>query len=199
MRSNRVIHIGILALLWSTCQVYCNNYCNGRLILNRVENVQLENAPTWVPAKIDTGADMSSLWAANVQYFKRPDGPWVFFMVPQSNAKPILFYKPIIRTTTIKNSCPNDVIQYRPIVEMNIKIAGQQYKTLVNLTNRGGLQYAMLIGSNTIKEMNAVVDVNNEPTRAHSPQPPLPQVPVKRGLTGEGGTIQSKSVSPKSG
>src|SRR5262245_51956749 len=58
--------------------------CDGKLILGRVEPVNLTKKNIILEAKLDTGADVSSLSAANIKIFTKENKQWVAFTLSNS-------------------------------------------------------------------------------------------------------------------
>jgi hypothetical protein len=97
-----------------------------------------------VKAKLDTGADNSSLNARNIDYFDRDGERWVRFRFRNFEDRYQVIEAKTIRTATIKRlgQAPVD----RPVIRLGICIGNTYKQTEVNLTDRSGFNYQMLIG-----------------------------------------------------
>ncbi len=111
-----------------------------------------------VPAKIDTGADNSSIWASNIHL---KDGKLVFnFFAPGS-----VFYreKPVVstafRTTTVRNSFGHKEFRYK--IRLKVKIGKRTLSRWFTLANRSRNNYPILLGRNFLKN-NFIVDVSRK-------------------------------------
>jgi hypothetical protein len=109
-------------------------------------------------AKIDTGADSSSLHAFNVQRFERDGVPHVRFEIHprQRKRKPSLLCEAeVVMEKKVKN--PGGRTETRPVIRTRLVVAGQEVEALVNLTTRDEMTFRMLLGRRTIRE-HFVVD-----------------------------------------
>jgi hypothetical protein len=95
-------------------------------------------------AKLDTGADHSSLDASDITEFKRDGEKWVRFKVVNFRGQKRTFEKRLVRYAKIKRQIRKPV--ERPVIRLNICL-GEQFKEVeFNLTDRTGFSYKMLIG-----------------------------------------------------
>ena len=115
-------------------------------------------------AKLDTGAMTASLSARNIQRFKRDGETWVRFEVATDSEQPQQIEKPLARISKIKRRAgdfdPEEGKTYtaRPVIELQVCM-GKALRTIeVNLTDRSAFQYPLLIGSEALKRLDAVVD-----------------------------------------
>lgn len=139
-----------------------------RLVLGSVESASIEPGGLVVDALVDTGAATSSLSASELVSFERDGSEWVRFkLVPPNGDKadPISIELPVKRTVRVMR--PGFGSQKRPIVDMSLTIGEVTHMVEVNLTDRSGLDYLLLVGRNFLKDA-AVVDVS----RQHVQGPP---------------------------
>lgn len=100
-----------------------------------------------VHAKLDSGATMSSLHAERIELFIRGTEPWVrFFVLGNHDSKESSFHcnAKLVGHRNIRSS--NGHVEYRPVIETILYIAGFQWPIEVTLTNRETLECRMLIG-----------------------------------------------------
>lgn len=98
-----------------------------------------------VRAKIDTGADHSSLHVKNTTEFTRSDTPWVRFEIESKTGKNHTLERPIQRFAQVKRK--GTVSQKRPVVLFDLCLGPIMKKSIeVNLTDRSGFVFSMLIG-----------------------------------------------------
>ncbi|MDO4967224.1 MAG: RimK/LysX family protein [Candidatus Saccharibacteria bacterium] len=101
-----------------------------------------------VPAKIDTGADSSSIWASDVEVLE--DGTLKFKLF----AKGCPFYTGEVieskeyRVSVIRSSNGEEQIRYR--VKIPIEINGHKVKTSLTLADRSRNHFPILIGRRTL-------------------------------------------------
>lgn len=117
-----------------------------------------------VPAKIDTGADSSSVWASHIEVSK--EGILSFCLFDKSS--PFYTGKPIkrhdYRVVMVRNSSGHEQIRYRTHISLTIK--DRKIKALVTLSNRSNNNYPVLIGRRTISH-KFLVDVSKNRPKAH--------------------------------
>lgn len=125
-------------------------------VIGWIEHVQILPENFILPAKIDTGADNSSLSATDITGFVRSSRKWVRFTVKRPDGPPIILEKPVARYVRIKRK--GTTVQRRPVVRFNICVGTIFKKDVeVNLANRKGFKYPVLIGRSFLKD-TALVD-----------------------------------------
>lgn len=135
------------------------------LLVGRVENAYLKldgtnNSELKLKARIDTGAGISSLNAQDVVEFERDGKPWVRFAVLEPDSgKPMTFERKIKDYATIKQLDGSP--QKRPVVNMTIRLGDLTEHLDVNLSDRTGYLYQLLVGRNFLRD-HAVVDVSRK-------------------------------------
>lgn len=109
-----------------------------------------------VPAKVDTGADSSAIWASNI--FEK-DGELHFTLFDPSST----YYRgEEVKTrkyslVTVKNSFGQKEVRYK--VSMKFRIANRTINVRITLANRSMNRYPILIGRRTLKG-KFIVDVS---------------------------------------
>ena len=155
-------------------------------IYGRIEYITLEQNPTLLKAKMDTGARISSLSAVNLKYFEKHGEQWVAFDVidPKRKIK-IHFKKPLERMLHIKpRSDEHDSLTEpttdkkesnanRPVIKMNICLRNQLKEIEVNLIDRSHFLYPMLLGSKSIVLFNGLINPATKFTERPSCNPVL--------------------------
>jgi|YNPNPStandDraft_1061719.scaffolds.fasta_scaffold00508_6 hypothetical protein len=112
-------------------------------LLGAVEKVKLLPWGLVLEARVDTGAAKSSMAAidlrvtGNLAEFRLPD--------PETKEKVRL---PILGWVEVRTNVGKEK---RPIVRMEICVAGKRFETLVNLDDRSGLRYPMLLGRESLR------------------------------------------------
>jgi hypothetical protein len=143
---------------------------NERRTIGYIENVVIEPGNLQVKAKIDTGAKSSSIDAINILPFQRDGKQWVRFIVVVDGDKRRYFEIPVVRTVGVRRA--GAPVHRRYVVEMGICLGGIYKKTDVNLVNRKGMNYRMLIGRIFMKESFLV---NPDATFLTSPSCKVPR------------------------
>ena len=131
-----------------------------RLILGWVEFVRLEPWGMKMRARIDTGANTSSMSARDIHQFKKGNEDWVKFVLDfkMDKGKPnrsVEIERPITHLVKIKQH--QGISQERPVINMDICIANQVHNIEFNLVDRRGLNYPVLLGRKALENL-ALVD-----------------------------------------
>lgn len=111
-----------------------------------------------IKAKVDTGADNSSLHAFVMERFEEDGRSMVRFEVHphQRKKKPsIPCVAEIVGERMVKN--PGGRAERRPIIRTTLIVAGEEFEALVNLTTRDEMTFRMLLGRRTVRR-NFVID-----------------------------------------
>lgn len=123
-----------------------------------------------IKAKVDTGADNSSLHAFNIERFQRNGVSHVRFEIHphQRKRKPsIACEAEVVTVRKVKN--PGGNIELRPVIKTKLIVAGTEISALINLTTRDQMTFRMLLGRRTIRS-HFIVDpghsyLGGRPTR----------------------------------
>jgi hypothetical protein len=113
-------------------------------IVGWVEKVRIYPSGLVIRAKLDTGAEYSSLDARNLTFFNRSGVNWVRFDVIEGDGKAVTLERPVLRQATIKRHFLGS--QKRPVIRIGVCLGNFYRETEVNLVDRTGFQYRMLIG-----------------------------------------------------
>lgn len=118
-------------------------------IVGWIETVSIYPGNMKVKAKLDTGARNSSLNAQNLQQFKRDGETWIRFDLHNFNNRLEIFEAKVIRTTRIKQL--GQKADIRPVIKLGICVGNTYKEVEVNLEDRSGFNYQMLIGRSFLK------------------------------------------------
>ena len=128
-------------------------------ILGWVENAQLLDPAISLKAKLDTGADTSSLDAKVIKMFRKDGKRWVRFSITdRDSGQEYIIVRERIRTSSIVQH--DGSTQRRPVVEMKVCIADRVMRTEVSLIDRSEFIYPLLLGRSTLESI-ALVDPGN--------------------------------------
>lgn len=111
-----------------------------------------------IKAKIDTGADNSSLHAFDLVRFEEDGKSMVRFTIHphQRKRKPSVgCVAEVVGERKVKN--PGGRSEIRPVIRTTLIVAGKELDALVNLTTRDEMTFRMLLGRRTIRH-NFLVD-----------------------------------------
>jgi hypothetical protein len=131
---------------------------SGLVIIGEAENVSFKPKDLRLNARIDTGAQTSSLGVLKLEHFERDGKKWVSFLIksPDSN-KSINFERPVQRTVLIKRHGAESI--RRQVVTLKITLGGVEMEREFTLTDRSQFEFSVLIGRNVLRG-KYLVDVN---------------------------------------
>ena len=128
-------------------------------IVGWVENVILVGPGIHLKAKLDTGAETSSLDAGIIKKFRKDGKRWVRFrIIDRQSGKEYVMVRERVRTIGVVQH--DGTAQTRPVVLMNVCIAHRLMTTEVSLIDRSEFNYPLLLGRNTLKSF-ALIDPSN--------------------------------------
>lgn len=132
---------------------------DGKLLMGDVEVVRLIREELTFDARIDSGAETSSIGVFKHKRFERDGDKWVRFSL--SNKKEAKVYEyPIYDTVKIKQT--ETVTEERIEIKVDIEMGGKKYKKQIfNLANRSFLDYQLLMGRSFLRDI-AIVDVGRK-------------------------------------
>lgn len=100
-----------------------------------------------IRAKVDTGARSSALHVEAIEEFRRDDLDWVRFKldpVSRSRRRARWVEAPLLDRREVTDS--GGGVSLRPFIRTDVQIADQRYSIEINLTNRRGMLFPMLLG-----------------------------------------------------
>jgi len=106
-----------------------------------------------IKAKVDTGADNSSLHAFNIERFTKDDLEMVRFEIHprQKRKRPSIECEAeVVGEKKVKN--PGGRREVRPIIQTTLVVAGKKIQAKVNLTTRDEMTFRMLLGRRTVRK-----------------------------------------------
>ena len=138
-----------------------NNRADSKLVVGATEWVFLSPPGKYLSARVDTGAETSSISATNIVRFERDGKRWVSFDLDTGNAdNDIHLEVPLERNVLIRQASFDDVDR-RPVVVFDVKLGSLHLPTEFTLADRSRMSYPVLLGRSFLKDM-AVVDVSQE-------------------------------------
>lgn len=133
-----------------------------KLIVGRVEKVHIYPSDLVMNARIDTGAETSSIDARDITEFERDGKNWVRFTLidRKANSSHVIERK-VVRTAKILQSSQEDGHEKRVVVTLKISIGDRSELSEFTLTNREHMTYPILIGRNALLDV-MIVDVSKK-------------------------------------
>ena len=117
-----------------------------KTLVGRAEKIRIYPGNLRLKARIDTGAETSSLHVTSTDLYFKDDEPWVHFTITTTKGSTAHFDKKIQRIATIKRHY--DESQNRIVVLLGVCLGSTYREEEVNLFDREGLNYPALIGRN---------------------------------------------------
>ncbi len=146
-----------------------------KIIIGRNEMVDFARYGHKVPAKIDTGADSSSVWVSNIRVDK--SGILRFNLFGESSS----FYtgKTIKRenykVAMVRSASGHQQIRYR--TQLSVRIGGKRIRAMFNLSDRSQHTFPVLVGRRTLSG-KFIVDVAK--ARYNDPEKKITQTLEKK-------------------
>lgn len=136
-------------------------------IIGRNASIDFIGHAEEIPAKVDTGADSSAVWASNIHITDQEELSFTLF------GEESQYYtgEPIVRqnysAALVRSSNGQAQVRYR--TQMTIRVQGQEIRTMFNLSDRSLNAFPVLIGRRTLAH-KFIVDVTRsvfeEPSKA---------------------------------
>lgn len=132
-----------------------------KTIIGWLEEVYLPEYDFLMRAKIDTGAKNSSIHAMDVEYVKKRNGERVKirFKTMDLKRRYQIIEADVVREVRIKKS--KFITRTRPEIELEICLGGVRKRIRVNLADREGMNYRMILGRKAL-EGDFIVDVSKK-------------------------------------
>lgn len=130
---------------------------DGKMFFGEDEYIYVREANATIEARIDTGAAVSSISADDITEFERAGRRWFRFFL-RANDRELQLEAPFVRYSDIRQSS-KETLTRRPVVSLNIKVGSYSTSSEFTLTDRGAMQYPLLIGRTLLQDI-AVVDVS---------------------------------------
>ena len=115
-------------------------------VIGWIERVAITSEGIMMEAKVDTGADYSSVHADDIRYFSREGVCWVEFAIRDRSGRIYSLQRPLIRMSRIKMKTTGFL--ERAVVELEICVGDRKRLAQVNLAERGHFKYPLLLGRN---------------------------------------------------
>lgn len=112
-----------------------------------------------IEAKIDTGANRSSIHCSKIEHLMKDGKEWIIFEIPLGNDEHCTYKSDDFFKKNIKSSSGH--IENRYIIKTEVILFGEEIHTTFSLTDRGYMKYPVLLGRKLLKS-RFVVDVAQE-------------------------------------
>ncbi|WP_298633810.1 ATP-dependent zinc protease [uncultured Umboniibacter sp.] len=141
-----------------------------KTVLGGRESIFIHAANEEFVARIDTGAEVSSIHASNIELFERDGKEWVRFTIDHEAINELrhsVVERPIKRQARIRQA-NSDEAQERYVVSMLTQLGEIEQHTDFTLTDRSQLTNPILIGRDYFIDI-AIVDVSREFIQSSAP------------------------------
>ncbi|MEC7378118.1 MAG: RimK/LysX family protein [Pseudomonadota bacterium] len=133
----------------------------GKVVVGEVENFYLAGPGLIYKARIDSGAETSSIHAENITRFERDGSNWVRFdVVVPGTDRHVTLEKEISRRVRVIQASADEA-ERRVVVELQFFIGDHQQVAEFTLADRTNLTYEVLIGRNILRDV-MLIDVGKE-------------------------------------
>lgn len=130
------------------------------IVIGQLENVVISPPGVTLTARIDTGAETSSLNAQDMVKFERDGKPYVRFnIIDPRNGEAIELIRRVRKHIRIKEHDAES--QVRPVVRMRVILGNIDQRIQFTLTDRSNFNHQVLIGRNFLRDF-AIVDVSQK-------------------------------------
>jgi hypothetical protein len=101
-----------------------------------------------IPAKIDTGADSSSIWASNISVDEDNYLHFILFDKGSQYYTGEVIKRKAFKVASVKSSTGHHQLRYR--TELLMRVGKKRVKVLFNLSDRSSQHFPILIGRRTL-------------------------------------------------
>jgi len=128
-------------------------------VVGWIEAVKVSTEAVAMDAKVDTGADFSSVHADAIRFYRQNGDLWVEFTLQDQAGRRHTLQRAVVRMAKIKKK--DGGFQERPVVTLRLCVGKQEKTALVNLAQRGHFKYPLLLGRSFLRG-NYLVDPGSE-------------------------------------
>ena len=145
------------------CPPNIDGSLGGKEIIGAIEWVYMDPPGRHFRARVDSGAETSTLGASDMVQFERDGEDWVRFTFQhESTEEAVEFERPIARTVLIRQLSSREP-ERRFVIELDIGLGDQLQTTEFTLTDRGRMTYPISLGRAFVMDLY-VIDVSRSYT-----------------------------------
>ncbi len=119
-----------------------------KVLIGRVEWVELPELKLKHKARIDTGAKTTSLHAVNIEEVEQRGELFVKFQTVDSEGRKIDLVRKVDTTQRVSNTA--GAVTKRYVIKEKVKMGTLEREILINLNDRSGMDYKFLVGRNLL-------------------------------------------------
>lgn len=139
-------------------------------VVGYIEEVRIFPGDLRFKAKVDTGARTSSIDVDNQVVFKRNGREWVRFNINNKAGEQVSLERLVVRKPKIRRSGTGKQVRY--VVKLGICLGEHFREAEVNLNDRAGMSYKMLIGRLFLSDRFLVDSSKKNLTTPNCPEAP---------------------------
>lgn len=119
-----------------------------KVLIGRVEWVELPELKLKHKARIDSGAKTTSLHAVNIEEVEQRGELFVKFQTVDLDGKKVDLLRKVDTTQRVSNTAGQ--ISKRYVIKEKVKMGSIEREILINLNDRSGMDYKFLVGRNLL-------------------------------------------------
>lgn len=119
-----------------------------KVLIGRVEWVELPELKLKHKARIDSGAKTTSLHAVNIEEVEQRGELFVKFQTLDIDGKKVDLLRKVDTTQRVSNTAGQ--ISKRYVIKEKVKMGSIEREILINLNDRSGMDYKFLVGRNLL-------------------------------------------------
>jgi ribosomal protein S6--L-glutamate ligase len=119
-----------------------------KVLIGRVEWVELPDLKIKHKARIDTGAKTTSLHAVNIEEVEQRGELFVKFQTVDAEGKVVEVVRKVDTTQKVSNTA--GFVSRRYVIKEKVKIGSNEREVLINLNDRSKMEYKFLVGRNVL-------------------------------------------------
>lgn len=154
MASARVVLAGWLLVLVGFARAAADD--QARILLGPIEPVAIPALGLVLDARVDTGAATSSLDSRNIRLGGPRAARTVDFVLVETGGRRTSLTLPLVEMRSVRSATGRP--EKRPVVQLEVCLAGRRLRADFTLTDRSHMEYRMLLGRQVLEE-GFVVDV----------------------------------------
>ncbi|HXH30347.1 MAG TPA: RimK/LysX family protein [Bacteriovoracaceae bacterium] len=137
-----------LSLLISFMPFAYSQLLKEKVLIGRVEWVEMSDLKIRHRARIDSGAKTTSMHAINIEEVDQRGELHVKFQTLDTDGKPIEVLRKVDTTQRVSNTA--GFVSKRYVIKQKIKLGVIEREVLINLNDRSRMEYKFLIGRNVL-------------------------------------------------
>lgn len=119
-----------------------------KVLIGRVEWVELPELKLKHKSRIDTGAKTTSLHAVNIEEVEQRGELFVKFQTVDSEGKKLDLLRKVDTTQKVSNTAGHVTKRY--VIKEKVKLGSIEREILINLNDRSNMEYKFLVGRNLL-------------------------------------------------